>query len=201
MSLYWSWVSVAFLMASLSSFSWGMQKFFYKPSGDSSGMRVIRLCGTLFGFLHLTAILATPDAVGRRALAAALLYAVSIGLFYWAIRANGQRSLSAAFSPDAPAHLVDWGPYGWVRHPFYCSYLLTWIAGYVATGRWWLLPTVAVMIFVYDRAAKMEEAKFAASSLRGEYARYCAVTGRFFPSIAALLGKGRRRASDEASLA
>jgi len=38
-----------------------------------------------------------------------------------------------------------------MRHPLYCSYLLAWTAGMVATAQVWLLPSVAVMLVIYLR--------------------------------------------------
>lgn len=198
--LNWSSLSIVLMLTSLAAFSWGMRKFFYKPAGDSPGMKVIRACGTSFAVLHCVAMAATPEATARQALAAASLYVGSLMLFYWAIRTHGQRFLSAAFSPDSPNHLVDSGPYRYIRHPFYTSYLATWVAGYVATGRWWLLPTIAVMVYVYHRAAKMEEGKFASSPLAEAYRDYQQSTGRFLPNPL-VLTRGRKRETGEASIA
>lgn len=174
------------LVVSLASFGWAMRSFFSKPSGDHKGMKVIRAVSTISAALHLGAILLTPDVPVRQTVAASGMYLMALGLFFWAIRVNRQRqsSLSAAFSSDAPQHLVNWGPYRWIRHPFYCAYLMTWSAGFVATGRWWILPSVAVMFVVYFRAAQMEEKKFAGSPLAEAYREYQESTGRFFPSPA-----------------
>src|SRR5205807_8586540 len=96
----------------------------------------------------------------------------ALALSSWAIRTGSPRALSAAFSPDTPQHLFDGGPYRFIRHPFYCSYLLTWTAGIVATAWLWLLPSLAVMLVIYLRAAVVEEEKFARSPLAGAYERY-----------------------------
>jgi protein-S-isoprenylcysteine O-methyltransferase Ste14 len=120
-------------------------------------------------------------------------------LFFWALRAHGRRPLSAAFSPDEPAHLVDWGPYRFIRHPFYSAYLLTWLAGFVATARFALIPTIVVMFWIYWRAADLEEKKFAASPLAENYRRYSQLTGRFLPAPLGWLR--RRKEADAASLA
>jgi protein-S-isoprenylcysteine O-methyltransferase Ste14 len=90
--------------------------------------------------------------------------------------------------PEAPlcAHLVEGGPYRLLRHPFYCSYLLAWTAGIAATGRWWLIPTVLVMLAIYVRAARMEEDKFTRSPLAAAYERYRSQTGMLLPNPAKL---------------
>jgi protein-S-isoprenylcysteine O-methyltransferase Ste14 len=172
----------ALLIACLGSFRWGMLKFFSQPAGATTGMKVISICGAASALLHLAAIVLTPAIPASQALAGALVYLCALGLFWWAISTNSRRPLSAAFSPDSPEHLVERGPYRLIRHPFYCSYLLAWGAGIVATGRLWLIPTFAVMLLIYLRAARLEEAKFTRSELAGRYARYRSRTGQLFPN-------------------
>jgi len=173
------------LIACLGSFAWGMRYFFRHPANWSRGMRVSQLCGTLFALLHLYAILFYNIFAGA---IAAGLYVSSLALFWWAIRANHSHPLSAAFLADLPQHLMDRGPYRFVRHPFYTSYLIAWCAGVVATGRLWLVPTLLVMMGIYWKASQAEERKFAHSELAAAYASYRAKTGRFLPNPWKLAG-------------
>jgi protein-S-isoprenylcysteine O-methyltransferase Ste14 len=159
-----------------------MRNFFVQPAGNTPGMRIITASGMFFAILHFAAIFSGNGITAERGLVGVLLYSWSLGLFWWAIRANSTARLSAAFSPDVPVHLVEDGPYRFIRHPFYCSYVLTWLAGTIATGRWWLLPTVVVMVLIYWRAATVEEEKFSRSSLAGEYQRYRARTALLVPN-------------------
>jgi protein-S-isoprenylcysteine O-methyltransferase Ste14 len=178
----WQWISAILLVACLGSFGWAMRRFFLQPAGATAGMRVIKACGLAFGIFHLAAIIATPGIPTLRGLCGATLYLCALGLFWWAIKTSLRRPLSAAFSPDLPGHLVSQGPYKMIRHPLYCSYLLCWLAGWVATGRLWLAATVAVMLVVYVFAAAQEEKKFTRSALAEEYQQYRARTGLFFPN-------------------
>ena len=77
------------------------------------------------------------------------------------------------------------------RHPLYCSYLLVWIAGVVATDRLGLIATALAMGIVYARAGGMEEGKFARSSLAGAYQNYQSRTGMFFPNPVKALRSAR----------
>ena len=199
MTLTWTFLPFAMLVASLTTFAWAMRKFFFKPSGDGAGMKMIRAFSSVSALLHLAAILATPESTPIQILAAASLYASGLALFFWALRANRERRLSAAFSLDSPRHLVTWGPYRFIRHPFYTAYLMTWTAGFAGTGRLWLLPTIVAMVAIYARAARMEEGKFAESPLAGEYRAYHQVTGRFLPNPFAWIR--RRKEADASSLA
>lgn len=111
-----------------------------------------------------------------------MLYAMSLVLFWWAIvTTHAKRELSIAFSSDLPCSLIETGPYRWVRHPFYASYLLFWLAGFVITGAWWLAVILIVMMCLYCQAAATEENKFARSALAKEYAAYTARTWMFIP--------------------
>ena len=196
--MIWPVVLAAGLIGSLASFQWGMRTFFTQPGGDNAGLKLIRVCGSAFALLHLAAIAATPHVAARQALGGACLYLSGLGLFWWAIRANRGQPLSAAFSPDDPLHLVQQGPYHVVRHPLYCSYLLVWIGGVVATDRLGLIATALAMGIVYARAAGMEEGKFARRALAAAYQKYRSRTGMFFPKPVKALRSartGRQRAA------
>jgi protein-S-isoprenylcysteine O-methyltransferase Ste14 len=178
----WQWIVATLFVCCLASFGWAMRRFFSQPAGLTAGMKAIRGFGIVFGILHLAAIAATPGVTAARGFGGGLLYLCAIGLFWWAIKTSLRRPLSAAFSPDLPAHLVAQGPYRWIRHPLYCSYLLCWLAGWVTTGRLWLWPTIAAMLVLYVLAASEEEKKFTRSPLAEAYRQYRARTGLFFPN-------------------
>lgn len=182
--------SAVLLFVCLGSFAWGMKKFFVQPAGMTLGMKLIAALGVIFGLTHLVAILAVSPIV-EQSVAADAFYLCSAALFWWAIRSNTKRQLSAAFSPDVPCHLVQQGPYRFIRHPFYCSYLLFWLAGYLATGKAWLFATFAVMLAVYLVAAKQEERKFMRSPLSQAYRQYRSCTGMFLPNVLKVFRTGK----------
>ena len=165
-----------------------MRNLFLQPAGLTRGMNAVKFCGLAFGLLHLALLLrpSAPEPVPLQTALAVTLYLLSLALFWWAYNATRFTPLSAVFSPDAPRHLVIAGPYRFVRHPFYVSYLLTWTAGVVATANPWLLLTLLTMAIIYIRAARLEEQKFAASDLAQSYERYRATTGMFFPQLSLL---------------
>ena len=189
----WQWLAASLLCVCLASFAWGMRKFFVKPAGETAGMKAIQICGSLSAALHLVAIVfARGISIERNALAAGL-YIAALGLFWWAVRCASKSRLSAAFSPDAPVRLVEEGPYRFIRHPFYSSYLLAWFAAPVATAQIWLLPAVALMLAIYLKAAAQEEKKFSLSPLAGAYGEYRSRTGSFIPNPLKLLARTARR--------
>jgi protein-S-isoprenylcysteine O-methyltransferase Ste14 len=191
MTLYGSFFTAGLLLTSLAIYGRAMRRFFSKPGGDNTGMKLIRALGVVSAILHLGAIAVTPNTSAMQFAAGFALYVFGLGLFLWTIRTHGQIPVSAAFSPDCPSRLVSRGPYRFVRHPFYLAYMLTWTAGYISTGRLFLLPTIAAMAVVYARAARVEEEKFAHSSLAAAYASYRASTGTFFPNPFKLMRNAR----------
>lgn len=169
--------------ACFASYAWGLTRFFWIPHGPQGrDSRIIERATAASIVLHSAALIWSFDFAAWRYGVALLLYAVSLATFWWCVRINRAQPLSLAFSNDRPGHIVTRGPYAWVRHPFYLSYLLCWIGGVLATGLWALLATVAFMGWIYWRAAVKEEAKFAASPLGEEYRRYAARAGRFVPT-------------------
>ena len=169
--------------ACFASHAWGLVRFFWIPDGPQGrDSRIIERATAACILVHSIALVWFFDVAPWRYVLALLLYAVSLAMFWWCVRINRAQPLSLAFSNDRPGHIVTRGPYAWVRHPFYLSYLLCWIAGVLATGQWVLVATVAFMGWIYWRAAVKEEAKFAASPLGEEYRRYAARAGRFVPT-------------------
>lgn len=175
------------LLICLASFTWGMRKFFLRPAGMTPGMKVVNVLGASCAVLHVVAILTTGSIDLNRTLGGAAIYLSALALFWWAIRTNAKAPLSAIFSPDHPAHLVDSGPYRFIRHPLYCSYLLVWLAGCVATARLWLLLPLVVMLALYVVAARAEENKFRASPFAAAYQRYRDRTGQLVPNPVKML--------------
>jgi protein-S-isoprenylcysteine O-methyltransferase Ste14 len=107
----------------------------------------------------------------------------SLVLFLITINESRQAKLLAAFDEKKPRTLLKTGPYAFVRHPFYSSYLIQWIGWAIAAWDLWAVVPVVGMTATYWRAASEEEAKFAETPMAEAYKQYAAVTGRFFPKL------------------
>ena len=114
---------------------------------------------------------------------AAPLFVAALGLWAWTIASSRAAGLTAAFTRDTPERLLERGPYRFVRHPFYTSYALNWLAGSLATWRWWVVVPSVLACAILVVAARAEERKFARSALAGDYAAYRARTGSFLPRL------------------
>lgn len=174
-------ILLVLLVACFASFTWAVRNFFVQPEQRTTGLRLTLLAGFVFVVLHIAVILRSSALQPLWFSLAVVLYLLSLTIFWWAIAANRVKPLSACFAQEEQLHLVQHGPYRFVRHPFYCSYLLAWLAGAVGTLNIWLALTAVTMFVLYLTAAINEENKFAASPLALEYASYRGSTGRFFP--------------------
>lgn len=104
-------------------------------------------------------------------------------LFVSAIRASKKARLWYAFEGRSPSTLVTDGPYRYLRHPFYVSYLVLWCGWALTTFSLVSILPVMIIALVYVRAAKGEEATIAASPLAHDYAAYKRRAGFFWPKF------------------
>jgi len=165
-------------------FSWGVRGHFRSTGTMPLGMQVVSGL-SLAGFLWFVERLVFRPAGGGWPLAV-ILFAGGLALFGWAVRATAKTPPTLAFADDEPSFLLRHGPYRHVRHPFYLSYLMFWVATGLATRglAGWLAPVV--MLGLYWDAAAREERKFAGSDLAEAYAAYRAKAGMFLPRPSAL---------------
>ena len=105
----------------------------------------------------------------------------SLVLFEWARRVVGGRLFSYIFSSDAPQFICREGPFGYIRNPFYVSYLLAMVSTAVMMPSAFRFLVVLAMVIYFTAAAVYEERKFGRSPVAAEYAQYKATTGRFLP--------------------
>jgi protein-S-isoprenylcysteine O-methyltransferase Ste14 len=80
------------------------------------------------------------------------------------------------------ASLVTFGPYRWVRHPFYVSFALAVVGNTLVTANGFLgLIGVAALAAVVVRT-RIEE-RFLIDRFGRDYVHYIERTGRFFPRL------------------
>jgi protein-S-isoprenylcysteine O-methyltransferase Ste14 len=117
--------------------------------------------------------------------AGALLMLLSLGLFWAAIFASREARLLLAFDEKKPHGLVAIGPYRYVRHPFYLSYLIFWTGWLV--GSWQAIGVLplGIIVAIYVTAALGEEKKFETSPLAEQYREYRKRAGFLWPKLTA----------------
>lgn len=83
---------------------------------------------------------------------------------------------------DAPRQIVTWGAYRWIRHPFYCAYLLAFLGAVACFPHWVTIAALLYMAVMLNAVAAQEERRLIGSSLGAEYREYMTGTGRFMPT-------------------
>jgi len=145
----------------------------------SPGLTLLGVTSVL-GFVSFLYFLEETD---RISLSAFFAYAFSQLAFIWTKKSTQTASLGLAYSRDLPHALVEAGPYKWIRHPFYSSYILYWV------GNAFAAPTLAqwvicgMLCVIYFCAARFEERKFYQSPLRKAYEEYRERTTMFVPYV------------------
>jgi protein-S-isoprenylcysteine O-methyltransferase Ste14 len=139
---------------------------------------VVLLTGCFF--LYLTWAVSQPPTAQ---LAGLVLQLFSWWLFWRAIAASREAKLRLAFDEAGPHGLVNSGPYRFVRHPFYSSYVAFWAGWTLAIWSAVAVAPFLILLAIYIVAARTEEGRFAASSMATEYEAYKRQTGFFLPKV------------------
>lgn len=111
------------------------------------------------------------------------LFAVSAGLFAWALTASRHQTFNSVFATTEARPVVRSGPFRYIRHPFYTSYIVYWLG--VAIAAWHPLSPLALAVLVpaYIIAARGEERNFDTSPHAQDYAEYRRSAGLFWPRL------------------
>jgi len=86
-------------------------------------------------------------------------------------------------SNDAPVSIVTYGPYAFVRHPFYTSFIVCQLAALLGFVHPASAAITLYSVVILSLTARKEERKLLASQFGGEYRAYLERTGRFFPRL------------------
>ena len=168
-------------IATIGQYVWSMRAHF-QLQGMSPGAMVISavVIATALFFLAILWIQSQPVPAKLAGLAVELASSV---LFWWAIVTSRRARLHFAFAPDNPHSLLTDGPYRYIRHPFYSSYIIFWIGWGIATWSIWAVVPVAGITVLYVVAALGEEKKFSRTLLAGDYQAYRGRAGLFWPRL------------------
>lgn len=86
---------------------------------------------------------------------------------------------------DAPQHIVDWGIYRRIRHPFYSAFILLMIANTLVTQSILALALLVYVALILTLTATKEERRLSREpgEIGAHYRAYLVNTGRFFPCL------------------
>jgi len=111
----------------------------------------------------------------------AVLLCMAMLLYEWARGAIKDRRFHIAWTGDVPDELCEVGPYRYVRHPLYSSYILAFASVLAAFPTLPFLAIFLANVALFTHAALSDERSIAESDLAAGYASYKARTGMFLP--------------------
>lgn len=166
-------------VACFLGFSWATLRHFRSVGPMPLGMRLI-------GTISIVAMAAFTWLVSSAPLSgfwplASLLSMGSLALFIWTVRTTRDAGFALAFSGAQSPRLLTSGPFQYVRHPFYTSYLIFWLATYIATLSSLSLAGSIILLVCYIVAARNEERLMSNGELATTYATYTLKVGMFLP--------------------
>lgn len=168
-------------LAVLAMIGWALL-FHFDRRTTTWALAAVSLVSALNVFVFARSLVRTRQDPPRL-LAALILLVLAAGLFVWAIRASRDAALKLIYAEDRPRQILEAGPYRFIRHPFYASYILYWLGCAVAAMLWvnWAYMALLLPALVY--AARVEEAGFARSPIAADYAAYKKRAGLFWPRL------------------
>lgn len=111
-----------------------------------------------------------------------LLFWSAIILAMWARESIGIHWAHGADFQVIPGQdLVTDGPYAYVRHPIYVTFLLMFVGAELMVGSWLLLLTIPLAAFMHWQSIKEEE--LLVEAFGNLYRDYQKDTGMFFPKL------------------
>ncbi|MBY0358023.1 MAG: isoprenylcysteine carboxylmethyltransferase family protein [Candidatus Obscuribacterales bacterium] len=113
--------------------------------------------------------------------ASIMLSAISIALISYTL---GTHKIPIALwhqKDDAPLNIVTYGAYQYIRHPFYASFILAFIAAFVYAPQIITFAALAYAMVCLNLTAGKEEERLCRSDFGLEYKAYMEQSGRFWP--------------------
>jgi protein-S-isoprenylcysteine O-methyltransferase Ste14 len=111
---------------------------------------------------------------------AVTIYSFSLSLFWWAIRSAGELDFA---SSGSKGKIVTTGAFGFVRHPFYLSYIAIWLTSTILFNSIFLWISLFALLTVYVISARAEEASILIGNQEDMYKKYISNVNMFFPKV------------------
>jgi protein-S-isoprenylcysteine O-methyltransferase Ste14 len=178
-------------LAILQAFNWAVKGHF-RSDKMPTGMKLILLASTVTGLVFLILLWTAPQPPAAHLTGMAIEIG-ALALFAASLAATKKVRFRMAFDEAPPDELLMSGPYRYIRHPFYTSYLVFWTGFALITFSWLAVPLLVLITAIYSVAARGEEQRFTNSNMAAQHALYRQQAGMFWPK---LRRKGTLPASD-----
>jgi protein-S-isoprenylcysteine O-methyltransferase Ste14 len=137
-----------------------------------SGMLCVLFMGLYYGLLLPLALCGGILALG------------SVMLYEWTRRTVIDRNFYVGLSGEVPGAVCEMGPYQYVRHPFYLSYMVAFLGVAVAFPSLIVVGVCALNICLFVYMALDDERVLLGSAIAADYKRYKIHVGMFLPIFA-----------------
>jgi protein-S-isoprenylcysteine O-methyltransferase Ste14 len=154
--------------------------------GASQLSQLSFMSGAAVALMNATAVMVVPG----NAIAAGVLMLVAVALYEWARSTIRGRRFHIIYSDRVPEALCTDGPYRYVRHPLYASYITAFVAVFVLRPTLLAAVVLVLNLVFFTYGAVRDERALESGPFAADYAAYKARVGRFFPR---LLRKGSSR--------
>lgn len=171
------------LTTCLASFQMALGAHFIRAGKLPRATAALVVLSAMLYFAAMLHLFVTGAPRPPLAAAAAVLMTCSLLLFRSARRSSPPRTLAVAFGEADPAQIVTTGPYRYMRHPFYVSYMLYWAAAFLSAPHPLIGAGTLTILVLYVILAGREERALLASPLGPEYRQYQSRSGRFLPRL------------------
>jgi protein-S-isoprenylcysteine O-methyltransferase Ste14 len=181
------WVLLAVALATAVIIAVALQDFFLDARLNTPKLRGLQDLGVVIAVTHFGVIALRGSAGPNWAIAGIGMYVAATLLFLSSLEAARRVPLPRTFVDDPmPKALITRGPFAVIRHPFYVSYAIAWLAAPVATHGPLIALLALLAIGIYIAAARREE-RLLEDRFGEAYRTYKLGTGMVVPSLASLL--------------
>ncbi len=109
---------------------------------------------------------------------------IALALFFWAVSHSKDKRLALAFDTQQQSvGIIRTGPWRYMRHPFYASYLIFWLSCALATQHPISVIVFVTLACVYTYSALVEERVLSSGPLQKDYQEYRETVGFFYPRL------------------
>jgi protein-S-isoprenylcysteine O-methyltransferase Ste14 len=165
-----------------AAFVWAV-RWHFRAGPMAIGMKAVSIVSAAGFCAFVVEILSSRPGHTGFALAGIVLHLAALVLFLWCVDASRCAKPPLAFSADEPDSLIQVGPYGLARHPFYVCYIIYWIGSSIAARSAVCGAFALLLTGLYVAAAQAEEQRFRTSRLAEKYADYSRKVGMFWPKL------------------
>jgi protein-S-isoprenylcysteine O-methyltransferase Ste14 len=109
--------------------------------------------------------------------------AAAVCLYEWGRNTIRGRKFHIIYSDRVPEALCTDGPYRYIRHPLYASYITAFLAVFVMRPTLLATLVLALNVVFFTYGSVRDERAIESSSFAADYAAYKARVGRFFPRL------------------